>query len=226
MPDHSPSTDERASLAQPSQSSSPLECTSHLGFSLVITEGPEVVPFPADTFELSNAKRYGLRSLVGLLADRHKECQLPHPFCGPPPGPGEGFLTLVKRLRRLSRREPAETPSWPCTSVRPILQEKYATADSEVDPLEYTAFLAPRENVPNSKVVINLLSDGTYRGELGSIANPVEGDHSTGRLDRTISTELLRPGPGAVSCDMGILREPGYRGAEGGAGVSLLHAAR
>ena len=36
MPDHSPSTDERASLAQPSQSSSPLECTSHLGFSLVL----------------------------------------------------------------------------------------------------------------------------------------------------------------------------------------------
>ena len=35
MPDHSPSTDERAALAQPSQSSSPLECTSHLGFSLV-----------------------------------------------------------------------------------------------------------------------------------------------------------------------------------------------
>ena len=36
MPDHSPSTDERASLAQPSQSSSPLECTSHLGYSLVL----------------------------------------------------------------------------------------------------------------------------------------------------------------------------------------------
>ena len=36
MPDHSPSTDERASLALPSQSSSPLECTSHLGFSLVL----------------------------------------------------------------------------------------------------------------------------------------------------------------------------------------------
>ena len=34
VPDHSPSTDERASLAQPSQFSSPLECTSHLGFSL------------------------------------------------------------------------------------------------------------------------------------------------------------------------------------------------
>ena len=37
MPDHSPSTDERASVAQLSQSSLPLECTSHLGFGL---EGP------------------------------------------------------------------------------------------------------------------------------------------------------------------------------------------
>ena len=36
MPDDPPSTDERASLAQPSQSSSPLEFTSHLGFSLAM----------------------------------------------------------------------------------------------------------------------------------------------------------------------------------------------
>ena len=34
VPDHSPSTDERASLALPRQSSSPLECTFHFGFSL------------------------------------------------------------------------------------------------------------------------------------------------------------------------------------------------
>ena len=37
MPDHSPSTDEGASLAQPSQSSSPLECTSHLGLGLLLS---------------------------------------------------------------------------------------------------------------------------------------------------------------------------------------------
>ena len=36
MPDHPTSTHERASLVQPSQSSSPLECTSHLGFGLVV----------------------------------------------------------------------------------------------------------------------------------------------------------------------------------------------
>ena len=57
---------------------------------IVVTAGPEVVPFPADTVELPNAKYHGLRSLVGLLADRHSACQLQHPFCGPPPGPGEG----------------------------------------------------------------------------------------------------------------------------------------
>ncbi len=73
---------------------------------------------------------------------------------------------------------------------------RYAHADSDVDPLEYTAFLTPRDNVPNSKILINMLSDGTYRGELGSIANPVEGDLSTGRLDRTVHTELLRLDPG------------------------------
>ena len=52
--------------------------------------------------------------------------------------------------------------------------------------------LAPQDNVPNIKVVINLVSDGTNRGELGSLANPVEADYSSGRLDRSVPTELLR----------------------------------
>ena len=60
MPDHSPSTDERASLAQPSQSSSPLECTSHLGFSLVTTN----LPFDEWT------EVFGSDRLTGALLDR------------------------------------------------------------------------------------------------------------------------------------------------------------
>ena len=36
------------------------------------------------------------------------------------------------------------------------------------------------------------MSDGTNRGELGSLANPVEADYSSGRLDRSVPTELLR----------------------------------
>ena len=160
----------------------------------VVTADPTVVPFPADTFELPNAKRHGLRSLVGLLSDRHSACQLQHPFCGPPPGPGEGFLTLVA-FATSQQDENTGDPVMALYLCRADPATKYAEADSQVAPLEYTAFLVPRDNVPNSKVVINLLSDGTYRGELGSIANPVEGDHSTGRLDRSVPTGLLHLDP-------------------------------
>ena len=62
---------------------------------VLVPTGPQVVPFSADTFELPNAKLHGLRSLLALHADRHSACHLQHPFCGTPPGPGEGALTLV-----------------------------------------------------------------------------------------------------------------------------------
>ena len=39
------------------------------------------------------------------------------------------------------------------------------------------------------------VDDGTYLGQLGSIANPVEGDHSTGRLDRAAPVSSLRLDP-------------------------------
>ena len=55
VPDHSPSTDERASLAQPNQFSSPLECTSHLGFSLVIEEYNQLTPVKMVKGECSNS---------------------------------------------------------------------------------------------------------------------------------------------------------------------------
>ena len=71
----------------------------------------------------------------------------------------------------------------------------YAETDNSIDPPQYTASLAPRGNVPTSKALINLLSDGTYRGQLGSIANPVEGDYSTGRLNRQAPTTLLHLDP-------------------------------
>ena len=161
---------------------------------IIITAGPLVVPFTADTFELPNAKRHGLRSLVGLLADRRSDCQLPHPFCGPPPGPGEGHLSVVAFA---TSQEDGNTgdPVMALYLCRAVPADKYANTDSEVDPLEYTVLLRPRDDVPNSKVVVNLLSNGTYHGEIGDIANPVEGDYSTGRLDRSIANERLRLDP-------------------------------
>ena len=161
---------------------------------IVVTAGPVVLPFSADTFELPNAKRHGLRSLVGLLADRHSACQLQHPFCGNPPGPGEDFLMVVA-FATSQQDENTGDPVMALYLCRAEPAAKYAETESEVDPLEYTVFLATRDKVPNNKVVINLLSDGTYRGELGLIANPVEGDYSTGRLNRSVPTELLHLDP-------------------------------
>ena len=61
MPDHSPSTDERASLAQPSQSSSPLECTSHRGFSLVPKSlSPHQAPKPLRLLLVRRPRRFRL----------------------------------------------------------------------------------------------------------------------------------------------------------------------
>ena len=54
MPSHPPSTDARASLAQPSQSSSSLECTSHLGFSLGIETGATMKDFASDSISATS----------------------------------------------------------------------------------------------------------------------------------------------------------------------------
>ena len=56
-PGHPPSTDERNSPAQPGCSSSPLKCTSHLGFSLDIR-------YQLETMEL--VKGLGLTTLAAL----------------------------------------------------------------------------------------------------------------------------------------------------------------
>ena len=69
MPDHSPSTDERASLTQPSQSSSPLECTSHLGFSLVT--------FPVEIFQDGFPRRRG-DTPATVVPDASTRTQTPH----------------------------------------------------------------------------------------------------------------------------------------------------
>ena len=70
MPNHPPSTDERASLAQPSQSSSPLECTSHLGFSLVAElDRGENVTFTGTVESANRGKdRMGRARLKGCRA--------------------------------------------------------------------------------------------------------------------------------------------------------------
>ena len=74
MPSHPPSTDARASLAQPSQYSSPLECTSHLGFSLVAVRNSMIHSNPTIHLPSTNAyheaKQLGLWYVELLLLNR------------------------------------------------------------------------------------------------------------------------------------------------------------
>ena len=110
---------------------------------IMVTAGPEVIRFSADTFELRNAKRHGLRSLVGLLADRHSACHLQHPFCVSPPRPGEGLLTVVA-FATSQQDENTGDAVIALYLCRAEPAAKYAEADRAIDPLEYTVFLAPK----------------------------------------------------------------------------------
>ncbi len=50
-------------------------------------------------------------------------------------------------------------------------------------PIEYVASLKVTEERPSRKFVVQPHSDGTYIAKYGHIANPVDGDYSTGALD-------------------------------------------
>ena len=72
MPDHSPNTDERASRAQPSQYSSPLECTFHLGLSLAILTAL-LDPDQAYNLNCSYPRIYVLRRVPNMTEQKRWE---------------------------------------------------------------------------------------------------------------------------------------------------------
>ena len=152
---------------------------------------PVVVPFPSDTFELPQAKYHGLRVLCGLLMDRQSSCQQQHPFCGPPPGPEENSQITTIAYATSQQDAVNGDPVIALYLCRAIRAPKYTNPEDAIDPLEYVAMLTPRDTVPNNKLVVNLLDDGHYTGEFGLISNPVEGDYSTGRIDRGAPTEAF-----------------------------------
>ena len=92
--------------------------TDYIAFDA--TQTATIIDFPAGTFELAQAKAHGLRALVGLLADRDSACRLPHPFCGPPPGPGAAEHWLLIAFATSQQDENTGAPIIsPCTSAPP-----------------------------------------------------------------------------------------------------------
>ena len=105
MPDHSPSTDERASLAQLSQSSLPLECTSHLGFGLVLvisctvpvvetpTPRPTYTPYPTLTPEPKPASPRAMKPTPTFAPELFREAGVEEQFSG-------DALTAIEKAQR------------------------------------------------------------------------------------------------------------------------------
>ena len=152
-----------------------------------------VVDFSPDIETLAVLKDHALRALVGTLADRHRQCRSPHPFCGDIQTRAE-TMQLVAEVAL--QRDPAGSYVIGIYLTRAEFRPPQGYEEPQT-PFEYVAGLFPAEARPSRKLVIQLLSDGTYVAQYGHIANPVEGDYSTGMLDRNqdVRTFYCNPEP-------------------------------
>ena len=137
-------------------------------------EGAKSIPFAS--WELSYAKHHGLRALCGLLMDRHSACTV-CPFCGDPDQ--DGLMQLIVNVEMQTDGRTGE----------PVLALYFSKAEypsgSEAENIDdWASRLTYAEAVPIRKAVVQLLDDGSYVAEYGTIANPTEGDYSTGALNR------------------------------------------
>ncbi len=144
---------------------------------------PEAIPFVST--DLPYVKHHALLALCGLLMDRHSRCEV-CPFCGDP-------NPKMELIVRVDGQEDARTGE----SIVALYISKVADIGNVDLPTinDWAARVRFGEPTPNRKVVVSLLSDDTYRAEYGSIANPTEGDYSTGILDRTSGTLTFRSVP-------------------------------
>lgn len=135
----------------------------------------KVVPFTS--MNLSYAKSHGLRVLCGLLMDRHSACTI-CPFCGI--NDDDGIHQLIVHVEM----QTDGTTGAPLLALY-FCKAAYPSESPEANNIEeWAARLTYAEAVPNRKAVVNLLDNGAYYAEYGPIANPTQGDYSTGALDR------------------------------------------
>ena len=145
-----------------------------------------IVPFPGDIEDTATLKYHGVRALGAFLMERHSACHQEHPFCGP-----------------LGHFKNGDTPAQLVAHIIPQMTESgddliaiylckaeggiTSTNEANLDPFEYTAWLNCIDPPPRRKIVAQLQSDGSYLLHYGPVLNPVEDDHSTGRIDTSRS---------------------------------------
>ena len=160
-----------------------------------VKKGPSVVPFPTNIDELATLKHHGLRALCGGFMDRHSACLSPHPFCGHlgHQKQGDAPMQLIAHIVPQLHINGGKIIAIYLCKAKGTVQASDTTG---LDPLEHTVGLTYLERTPNLKMVISLVEGGTYIAQYGPIANPVEGDFSTGHLDReNIRTLYCNPEP-------------------------------
>ena len=141
-----------------------------------------IVPFPGDIEDTATLKYHGVRALGAFLMDRHSACRQPHPFCGPQGHykSGDTPAQLVAHvIPQLSESGDDLIAIYLCKAQGGIT----STDDTALDPLIYTAWLNCFDPASREKIVAQLQSDGSYWINYGPILNPVEDNHSTGRID-------------------------------------------
>ena len=138
---------------------------------------PTVVPFPLGIIEdMSVLKYHGLRALCGALMDRHTAYRSPHPFCGEQ---AEVIQLIAHLILQVNPEGESLIAIYLCTAKSTL----DTSSLDHIDSGEYAVRLTYAESAPSRKMAVYLMDDGTYTASYGPIANPVEGDYSTGSLD-------------------------------------------
>ena len=141
---------------------------------------PDIVPFPDEVYDVPGMKLHGLRALCGAMMDRHDSCRSPHPFCGTHWYREDIVGEIIVHVQQQHNPEYGSILGiYLCRATRPDALAETPAADR----LDYARSLIYMDKVPIMKMAVFLVSDGTYLAKYGYIANPVEGEYSTGALD-------------------------------------------
>lgn len=153
----------------------------------VSLDSPVVTTFSGDLEDTETLKYHGVRALCGMLMDRHDDCLLAHPFCGPNVHRQNGDTSRMAVAHIIPQSSPSGADIvgiYLCEAVSGI------RAEGDADPLESALRMMCARTTPSEKMVVQPMSDGSYYVRYGTILNPTEGDHSTGRLNQDTAVEL------------------------------------
>ena len=150
---------------------------------IVRHQGPVVVSPPPGIAELRLLKHHGVRALGGLMMGRHSACKSPHLWCGEI----RPALFIAHAIPQFDDAQ--DTPL--LAIYLSLARSRPAEAGHETqDLMEFAGSVEYADRTPALKLVVNFASDGTFVVQYGPIFNPVEGDYSTGMINRAAMREL------------------------------------